>query len=174
MFRIRKPRLRVTSRGLRVTSPGVRIGGKHAWLNVSRRGASVTGRAGHVSYNTRRGCMLFPLLLLTSGLLFVLLAGCSALSTSIPLPTTTLESLIFSAPQETETFTPTATVTLTATRTITPTRTATPTRTVKSTTAARTAMATRVLRPTSTPFPTIAPIMIPSLAPMPTGSTGRT
>lgn len=52
---IRRPQLRITSKGIRISRPHVRIGGK-AGLNVSSQGisASVRGKGGSLS--TRKGC----------------------------------------------------------------------------------------------------------------------
>ena len=53
LVKIRKPKLRLTSKGLKLTKPTARIGGK-AGLNVSSKGvsASVRTRAGTISTRT--------------------------------------------------------------------------------------------------------------------------
>lgn len=54
LFSVRKPRLRVTSKGFHVRAPSARVGGKIG-VNISKSGFSSSVRTGHGSYNTRRG-----------------------------------------------------------------------------------------------------------------------
>ena len=53
LIRIRKPRVRVTSKGLKISAPSARIGGK-AGINVSKSGVSGSVQTGHGSISTRR------------------------------------------------------------------------------------------------------------------------
>jgi hypothetical protein len=53
-FRIRKPSLRLTSKGPKIRAPSVRVGGK-AGINVSKSGVSGSVRTPLGSYSTRRG-----------------------------------------------------------------------------------------------------------------------
>ena len=41
-----------------MSSPSMRIGGKQTWVNVGKRGTSVTTRGKGWSYNSRRGCSI--------------------------------------------------------------------------------------------------------------------
>jgi hypothetical protein len=66
LFSIRKPRLRISSKGVRVAPPGLRIGSR-AGVNILRKGVSGFVRGKRGSFNTRRGCSV-PL-----GVLLVLL-----------------------------------------------------------------------------------------------------
>lgn len=59
-MRIRKPRVRISSKGVRVTNVGARIGTHRAGINVSRRGISSSLSGKGWSYNTRRGFSLNP------------------------------------------------------------------------------------------------------------------
>lgn len=95
MFKLRKPRLRLSKRGLRVSNIGARIGTKNAHINVSRSGTSATAKAGKISANTKRGCslpfMVFALLIAGAMLFASILTGAPAsaatIATSIATPT---------------------------------------------------------------------------------------
>lgn len=63
-FKIRKPQLRITKKGVRLTNVGATIGGKHARLNVGRKGVSTSVGTRGASLNTRRGLTLSPWTLL--------------------------------------------------------------------------------------------------------------
>lgn len=52
---IRKPRLKVSSKGLKVQAPSARVGGK-AGLNLSKSGVSGSVRTKAGTYNTKSGC----------------------------------------------------------------------------------------------------------------------
>jgi len=56
LFRIRKPQLRITSRGVRVSPPSVRVGDSDSYVNVSSSGVSYTKRTRFGTFNSRRGC----------------------------------------------------------------------------------------------------------------------
>lgn len=54
LIKVRKPALRITSKGPKITSPSVRIGGKTG-LNISKRGVSGSVRTRYGTFNTKRG-----------------------------------------------------------------------------------------------------------------------
>jgi hypothetical protein len=60
LIKLRKPRLRLTSKGLKVQNVGVTVGGKSARVNVTPSGSSVSVGVPGATYNTRRGCLLSP------------------------------------------------------------------------------------------------------------------
>lgn len=59
-IKIRRPRLRITSKGIRWVNTGVSIGGKAGRVNISRQGVNTTIGGPGASYNTKRGCLLSP------------------------------------------------------------------------------------------------------------------
>ena len=63
-LKLRKPSLRITSKGVKLTNIGASLGGKNARLNLSRKGVSATVGTPGASMNTRRGCLLSPLTLI--------------------------------------------------------------------------------------------------------------
>jgi len=66
LISIRKPKLRITSKGVKVTKPSARIGGK-AGVNISSKGVSASVRTKHGTVSTRKGrsgCACCPLMLL--------------------------------------------------------------------------------------------------------------
>jgi hypothetical protein len=63
-LKIRKPALRVTSKGVKLTNIGASLGGKNARINLSRKGVSATVGTPGASLNTRRGCLLSPVTLI--------------------------------------------------------------------------------------------------------------
>ena len=54
LVRVRKPRLRITSKGIKMSKPSVRVGGKTG-VNIGKRGVSVSTRGKGWSLNSRRG-----------------------------------------------------------------------------------------------------------------------
>lgn len=54
LISVRKPKLRITSKGVKVTAPSARIGGK-AGLNLSKSGVSASVRTKHGTFNSKRG-----------------------------------------------------------------------------------------------------------------------
>jgi hypothetical protein len=58
LFKIRKARLRITSRGISVTPPSVRVGDSDSYVNIGSRGVSYTKRTRFGSFNTRNGCSM--------------------------------------------------------------------------------------------------------------------
>jgi hypothetical protein len=54
---IRRPKIRVTSKGVKVTRPTARIGRK-AGVNISTKGVSASVRTKHGTVSTRKGCPL--------------------------------------------------------------------------------------------------------------------
>ncbi len=78
LLSIRRPRIRITSKGVRITSPSVRIGGS-VGANLSRRGVSGSVRTKAGSFNTRTGASVSPMVIGVGVLgLLVLLARCFA------------------------------------------------------------------------------------------------
>ena len=63
LIHIRKPQIRVTSKGLRLTKPTISVGTKSDHLNLSAKGPSVTVGVPGATLNTRRGCLLSPVTL---------------------------------------------------------------------------------------------------------------
>lgn len=61
LISIRKPRLSLTKKGLGVTAPSARIGGRSG-LNVSRSGVSYSLRSKAGTYNSKRGCSKYLML----------------------------------------------------------------------------------------------------------------
>lgn len=53
LIHIRKPKLRVTSKGVRVTKPSARIGGK-VGVNISKSGYSTSVRTGIGTFSSER------------------------------------------------------------------------------------------------------------------------
>ena len=66
LLKIRRPKLRITSKGIKWTNVGASIGGKNARFNISRKGVSATVGTRGATLNTRRGCLLSPFTLLQS------------------------------------------------------------------------------------------------------------
>jgi hypothetical protein len=67
LFRIRKPRLRVSKRGkVSLSGGGLSIGGKAGRVNISKSGVSTSFGGKHLRYNSRRGmnCGFIALLVL--------------------------------------------------------------------------------------------------------------
>lgn len=62
---IRRPQLRITSKGVHITKPSARVGGA-VGVNVSAKGASASVRTKRGTLGTKRGCgiRLFPVLIL--------------------------------------------------------------------------------------------------------------
>lgn len=54
LIKIRKPKMRLTSKGLKVTRPSARIGGK-AGVNISSKGVSASARTRRGTISTRKG-----------------------------------------------------------------------------------------------------------------------
>ncbi len=66
LITMRKPKLRVTSKGIKVTKPSYRIGGRKSGINISSKGVSYSTRTPFGTYNSRRGWSLgcaLPILL---------------------------------------------------------------------------------------------------------------
>lgn len=57
LIHIRKPQLRITSKGVKLSKPSARIGGKTG-INVSGQGVSGSIRTKAGSLNTKKGCRL--------------------------------------------------------------------------------------------------------------------
>lgn len=74
LIKIRKPKVRITTKGVRVSKPSARIGGKTG-LNISSQGVSGSVRTGMGTYNTKKGCSLFmlafPLLILVTAFVII-------------------------------------------------------------------------------------------------------
>jgi hypothetical protein len=64
LIRIRKPQIRINTKGIRLTKPTVSIGTKSDHINLSAQGPSVTVGVPGATVNTRRGCLLSPVTLL--------------------------------------------------------------------------------------------------------------
>ena len=56
LFKLRKARLRINSRGVSVTPPSMRIGDSDSYVTVGKRGVSYTKRTRFGSFNSRNGC----------------------------------------------------------------------------------------------------------------------
>jgi hypothetical protein len=54
LIKIRKPKMRLTSKGIKVTRPSARIGGK-AGVNISSKGVSASARTRRGTISTRKG-----------------------------------------------------------------------------------------------------------------------
>jgi len=54
---IRKPKVRITSKGVKVTRPTARVG-REVGVNVSSEGVSASVRTKHGTASTRKGCSL--------------------------------------------------------------------------------------------------------------------
>jgi hypothetical protein len=54
LIKVRKPKLKITSRGVKVTKPAARIGGKTG-LNISSKGVSASHRTKCGTLSTRTG-----------------------------------------------------------------------------------------------------------------------
>lgn len=63
---MRKPRMRVTSKGVKISKPSVRIGRK-AGINISSKGISASVRTKAGTASTKWGCSLNPLKLFGCG-----------------------------------------------------------------------------------------------------------
>jgi len=57
LITVRKPRVRITSKGIKVTRPTARIG-KEVGVNVSSKGVSASARTKRGTVSTRKGCSL--------------------------------------------------------------------------------------------------------------------
>lgn len=64
LIHIRKPQIRITTKGIRLTKPTVSVGTKTDHINLSARGPSVTLGVPGATVNTRRGCLISPVTLL--------------------------------------------------------------------------------------------------------------
>jgi hypothetical protein len=54
LFKVRKPRVRLTTKGVRITKPSTRIGSKTG-INISSKGVSFSSRGKLGTASTRRG-----------------------------------------------------------------------------------------------------------------------
>jgi hypothetical protein len=65
LIHIRRPQIRLTSKGLRWTKPSVSVGTKSDHINLSASGPSVTVGVPGATVNSRRGCVISPVTLLS-------------------------------------------------------------------------------------------------------------
>ena len=64
LIHIRKPQIRITSKGIRFTKPSISIGTRSDHINLGASGPSVTVGVPGATVNSRRGCILSPFTLL--------------------------------------------------------------------------------------------------------------
>jgi hypothetical protein len=74
LIQIRKPKVRLTSKGIKVTKPTARAGDK-AGINISSKGISASLRTKHGTVSTRRGCSIAGCLSLLLALSIAFLGG---------------------------------------------------------------------------------------------------
>lgn len=70
MIRIRKPRLRVTSRGVRVSKPSVRLGGQ-VGVNISSRGIKPSIHSGRRKKDGCLSLLVLPMILLIGAVMLI-------------------------------------------------------------------------------------------------------
>jgi hypothetical protein len=97
MFKFRKPKLRISKKGkVSFGGGGVSVGGKNARVNISKSGASTSGKAGPASYNSKRGWSLGCAVIIIVGLSLGLLGTRVALAQN-PTPTAVATPVQFKA-----------------------------------------------------------------------------